>query len=250
MIPGSGPLILTFAGTGTNVPPLYYRRLSLQGQAMADTDWHLDRFWYGLCDGATRVRANFNRCLSDLNAGPALDRGSAQSPEGVIPLRTRAGEPVWAVPPTTLEIAHLKSAFYVPYHAALAAQIARVRAKHGLAFVLDCQSLPLMSAPQFDLSLDSCFGAACAPMLAARVAAICTEAPGLRLMQSGRRQTGWTTCSCGRPKSGVHALQITVAQSAYLSGDADTLIYDAEKAETLRALMRDVLAFIAGWRPD
>lgn len=252
MIPGGSPLILTFARTGTNVPPVYYRRLSLEGRAMADTDWHLDRLMDGLHEGVTRVRANFNRCMSDVNTGPSDPPPYQGVPgAGFIPLRTATGAPIWAGPPLGAELSRIKSAYYVPYHAAVAAQVARVRAKHRIAFVIDCQSMqadPDAHLP--DLSLDTGFGLSCSPKLAAQVAALCQSAPEVRSILNRARHTGWTTRLHGRPKSNVHALQVTVAQSAYLGGDADTLLYDAEKAEALRALLRDMLGFIAGWRPD
>jgi formiminoglutamase len=256
VIPGGSALILAFARVGTHVPRHYYSRLSLAGQAMADNDWHLERFFDGLAPEATRIRANFNRCLSDLNVGPPA-RGSRPSAPGAgfVPFETLSGARMWDRPPTISEIMRLKASHYVPYHAAIAAQIARVRARHGHAVLLDCGSragpgpVPEGEPPPTDLWIDTHFGATCNAMLAARVMALCKSEPALVTAQNAYRECGWTIRAYGRPKSQVDCLQVTLAQNRYLGGDADTVLYDPEKAAPLRALIRDVLKILTPAQP-
>ena len=139
MIPGSSALILAFARLGTHAPPHYYNRLTPEGQVLADTDWHLERFFDGLPPEVTLVRASFNRCLSDLNAVPPQTAGRQAPPGGgVVPFETLTGAWMWERPPGPSEASSLRAARYVPYHAALSAQIARGRARHGFAVLIDC----------------------------------------------------------------------------------------------------------------
>jgi formiminoglutamase len=257
VIPGSSALILAFARVGTHVPPHYYNRLTLEGQAMADTDWHLERCFDGLWREATVVRANFNRCLSDVNADPPDSAGRQAFPGGgVIPFDTLTGARMWERPPSPSEASSLKAAHYVPYHAALSAQIARVRARHGFAVLIDCGArpgagpVPDWTAPGTDLWIDTHFGKTCNPVLAARVMALCNSEPAVGTAQNANRHCGWTIRAYGRPKSHVHCLQLTISKGSYLGGDADTVLYDPEKAAPLRALIRDVLKLLAAGKPN
>jgi formiminoglutamase len=257
VLPGGSPLILAFAGTGSSVPPSVFARLSDAGQSMHDTDWHLGRLFSNLLDDLTAVRANFNRCLSDPNIGPPDPGARPLAPGGgFVPFENADGVRLWDRPPSIAEISKWKSSFYVPYHAALSAQIARARARHGFAVLCDCRTRPgltMADQPQPDgrpdLMLDTNLGASCSLKLAAPVNAICQSAKEYRSVLNDRQTTGWTTRAYGRPKSGIHAMQLTVAQSTYLTGDKDTLLYDEDKANRLRALLRDILKFMVNWRP-
>lgn len=113
-----------------------------RGQVLADTDWHIERLYDGLLPGATTVRATFHRYVIDANRG--ADDASlypGQNTTGLVPLTDFDGEPIWITEPDADDIAHRKHQFHGPYHAALADEIARVRARHGVAILYDCHSI-------------------------------------------------------------------------------------------------------------
>ena len=86
------------------------------------------------------------------------------------PTRTFADEPIYAAgsAPDRAEVAARRAEYFEPYHALLAAEIERVRSRHGYAILLDGHSI-LSRVPRFfagrlpDLNLGTADGASCAP---------------------------------------------------------------------------------------
>ena len=141
---GDGPVVLGLPHTGTWLPEEVRPRLNETGLALADTDWHVDRLYDGLLPGATTVRATFHRYLIDANRAP--DDASlypGQNTTGLCPMTDFDGRPIWrdGAAPDAAEIAERVAGFHAPYHAALAAEIERVRARHGVAILYDCHSI-------------------------------------------------------------------------------------------------------------
>ena len=135
--PGDSPVILGLPHTGTWLPDDIRARLNARGQVLADTDWHIERLYDGLLPGATTVRATFHRYVIDANRG--ADDASlypGQNTTGLVPLTDFDGEAIWLTEPDAADIAHRKAQFHAPYHAALAAEVARVRARHGVALIV------------------------------------------------------------------------------------------------------------------
>ena len=58
---------------------------------------------------------------------------------------------------------------------------------------------------------------------------------------NGRFKGGWTTRHYGRPGDGIHAIQMELAQRAYLSSEAAPWSYDPARAEPLRATLAQIL---------
>src|SRR5690606_13494864 len=148
-------------------------------------------------------------------------------------------------PPTAEEIAERKARFHAPYHAALAAEIERVRARHGVAILYDCHSIrsviPFLFdgvLPDFNIGTNG--GAACDPRIESAVLQACA-ATGRSHVLNGRFKGGWTTRHYGQPEQGVHAIQMELTQATHLEAEAPPFAYDAAKAETLRATLKAIL---------
>ena len=60
-------------------------------------------------------------------------------------------------------------------------------------------------------------------------------------MLNGRFKGGWTTRHYGKPETGVHAIQMELAQASHLSTEAPPFAYDEEKAARLRMPLKDIL---------
>ncbi|MDF3605018.1 N-formylglutamate deformylase [Paracoccus sp. DMF-8] len=246
VVSGDSPVILGLPHTGTWLPDDIRARLNGRGRVLADTDWHIERLYDGLLPGATTVRATFHRYVIDANRGP--DDASlypGQNTTGLVPLTDFDGEPIWEVAPTEAEIAARKQRFHAPYHAALAAEIARVRAKHGVAVLYDCHSIrshiPFLFEgvlPDFNIGTNS--GASCAPAIeaAAQEVAFATGRPAV---VNGRFKGGWTTRHYGNPAGNVHAIQMELAQSTHLATETPPFAYDEAKAEVLRVTLKEIL---------
>ena len=255
VVQGDGPVILGLPHTGTWLPDEIRARLNPRGQVLADTDWHIERLYDGLLTGATTVRATFHRYVIDANRG--ADDASlypGQNTTGLVPLTDFDGQPIWTEEPTAQDIADRKARFHVPYHAALAAQIARVRARHGVAILYDCHSIrsqiPFLFdgiLPDFNIGTNS--GASCAPAIEAATQEV-AAATGRTHVLNGRFKGGWTTRHYGQPQDGVHAIQMELAQATHLATEVPPFAYDAQKAEAMRVPLREILTRLAALAPE
>lgn len=255
-VKGDSPLILALPHVSSHMPEVVMDRLNATGRSLADTDWHLDRLFDGLAVDATIVMPNFHRYMCNADGDPELTGpGSANSADAIVPFLTLDGVEIWNDPPGTTEIRHWRAAFHAPYHAALASHIARVRAIHGHAVLLDCHATGVDSigavGPRLpDIRLHTNAGAACSHRLTADIAGICLHASDYRTKVQARPTSGWTVRRYGRPKLGVHALKIEIARSTYLTAQDDGWRYDPKRAEGLRGLLTQILAHMQVWVPD
>ncbi len=252
---GDSPIILGLPHTGTYLPDDIRARLNARGRELADTDWHIHRLYDGLLPGATTVRAIFHRYAIDANRGP--DDASlypGQNTTGLVPLTDFDGQPIWDIEPTPEDVADRKARFHTPYHAALADEIARVKARHGVAILYDCHSIrshiPFLfdgTLPDFNIGTDS--GRSCAPAIEAAAHEV-AAATGRTHVLNGRFKGGWTTRHYGRPGQSVHAIQMELAQSTHLVGETAPFAYDEDKAEALRVTLKTILERLAALAPE
>jgi N-formylglutamate deformylase len=251
VVEGDGPVVLGLPHAGTFVPEVVWARLNVVGRRLADTDWHIDRLYDGLLPGATTVRAVGHRYVIDVNRGP--DDASlypGQNTTGLCPVTDFDGRAIWeaGAEPDAAEVAARVAAWHAPYHAALAAQVGRVRARHGVAVLYDCHSIrsaiPYLfegRLPDFNVGTNG--GASCAPALEAAVVAACAAADGYSHVLNGRFRGGWTTRHYGRPDEGVHAVQMELAQATYME-EAPPWGWREERAAALRLHLARVLAAV------
>jgi N-formylglutamate deformylase len=246
---GNSPVILAFPHTGTEVPPAIWERLNDNGKLLADTDWHIHQLYAGLLPDATTVRATFHRYVIDANRDPAgVSLYPGQNTTGLVPETDFDGLAIWreGQEPSDTDIAERLKGFHAPYHAALAAEIERVKALHGVAVLYDCHSIrsliPFLfegRLPDFNIGTD--MGRTCDPAIEAAVADIAAKAEGYTSIVNGRFKGGWTTRHYGRPDKGMHAIQMELAQISHLSTEKPPFAYDAEKAGRLREHLRAIL---------
>lgn len=255
VILGDSPLILALPYRGTSMQNALVQRLIDRHHFIDVPDRYLDRLLEGLTDEATVVQANFHRYVSDVDhpsQGPA--EKAEKGMMGVVPLLDREGAAIWDRPPTKAEAASWRSIYYAPYHAAVATQIARVRANHGHAVLVTCQALPSdivrrNTSGLQDINLATFLGASCSLDLKTKLIALCQAHQAFGTIVNGGIKAGWTTRHYGRPSAKAHALDLRLNEACYLSADGEAGHYDAAQAEPFRALLRDVLGFLASWRP-
>ncbi len=247
VIRGAGPIILGQPHSGTFVPDEIRANLNELGQDLRDTDWHVPQLYDGLLNSATVVRANFNRYVIDANRDP---RGTSlypgQNTTELVPASTFDGKPIWDRPPTGADIiAHLEK-FHGAYHSTLAAEIARVKAKHGYAVLYDCHSIrseiPYLFDDQLpDMNIGDNGGTTCSPLITAAIERVCVKQSKYSHVVNGRFKGGWTTRHYGNPKGGIHAVQMELAQHQYLASEKPPFNYNESKADALRVVLRNIL---------
>jgi N-formylglutamate deformylase len=246
---GDGPVVLGMPHTGTWLPDDVTKRLNQTGRALADTDWHVDRLYDGLLPGATIVRAIFHRYLIDANRDPSGESlYPGQNTTGLCPVIDFEGTPIYrdGEEPDRSEIEARRIDWHAPYHAALEAELQRARARHGVAILYDCHSIrsriPFLFEGRLpDFNIGTNHGVTCAPEVEACVRTVSEAAAGYSSVLNGRFKGGWTTRHYGQPAKGVHAIQMELAQCAYLQAEAPPFTYDTAKSERLRSHLKAIL---------
>jgi N-formylglutamate deformylase len=256
LVRGDSPLVIDIPHAGTHVPPAIAARLTPAARAVPDTDWHVEKlFAFARDAGATLLVATHSRYVVDLNRDPS---GAALYPGAdnteLCPTRTFANEAIYAAgdPPDAGEIAARRSECFEPYHALLAAEVGRVRARHGHAILLDGHSIRSV-VPRFfagrlaDLNLGTADGGSCAPGVQAAADGALAGAAAFTSVVNGRFKGGYVTRHYGQPARGVHALQLEIAQASYMD-EAPPYRWHAARAASLVAVLQRLVAALLAAR--
>lgn len=244
---GTSPLILSMPHPGTGLPAEIAAALTERGKQVEDTDWHM-RQLYAFAERfrPSIVEAGLSRYVIDLNRDPSgVSLYPGQATTELVPTTTFDGEPIWTVAPDEAEIARRKSAYFQSYHDALAAEIARVKAINGFCLLWDCHSIKSVIPRLFPgtlptLNLGTNSGASCAPEVQ-QAAEAALGKTGFSHVANGRFKGGWITRHYGRPDQHVHAIQMEIALSAYLTDEAPPWHFDAAKAARLQAALASII---------
>lgn len=202
-----------------------------------DGDLHVDRLYSRASEcGATVVSTAVSRFVVDLNR--FQDDVSALSTEGASARRevgyygdrgliwavTTHGNPIYHAPLAPQVVARRVDLYWTPYHAALRAEISRIRDEFGLCVLLDAHSMPSRAARMHpdrgsrraDVVPGDLFGQACAPWLSELVESFFSKA-GLTVHPNVPYSGGAITRTYGRPDEGVHAIQIELSRALYMN---------------------------------
>jgi N-formylglutamate deformylase len=247
--PGSAPLLISFPHSGTHVPPAILARLSPAVRDLPDTDWFVPELYDWAADlGAATLRATHSRYVVDLNRPPdGAPLYPGQRETTVCPLETFDGELLYAAgdEPTTAEIAARIATYWQPYHERLATLTRELAARHGYCVLWDAHSIRAQVPGLFagvlpDLNLGTADGRSCSPARAAALAAVLAAQSGFTQVVNGRFKGGYITRHYGDPARGVDAVQLEIAQSAYLE-EARVPRFERERAAPLSTLLRTLV---------
>lgn len=245
---GSSPLILSMPHPGTGVPADVAVQFNERGKLVEDTDWHMRQLYsFAAPFAPSIVEAQLSRFVIDLNRDPAgVSLYPGQATTELVPSTTFDGAPIWQKAPDAAEIERRKTVYFQPYHTALASEIERVKAEHGYCVLWDCHSIKSVIPRLFPgtlptLNLGTNSGESCAPSVEAAAVAAMARHPFTQIA-NGRFKGGWITRHYGRPFERVHALQMEIALSAYLTDEAAPWTFDATKASTLQTALSAIIA--------
>jgi N-formylglutamate deformylase len=258
LVRGDAPLVLDVPHAGTHVPPRLAQRLTAVARTAPDTDWHVEKLYaFARNAGVTLLVATHSRYVVDLNrdpSGAALYAGADNTE--LCPTRTFASEPVYVDrgAPDAREIAARRSEYFDAYHAQLAAEIDRVRTRHGYAILLDAHSIR-SEVPRFfagrlpDLNLGTADGASCAPSVQGAAEVVLASAAAFTSVVNGRFKGGYVTRHYGDPARGVHALQLEIGQACYMD-EAPPYAWDARRAAPLIDVLQRLVSVLLTWRKE
>jgi N-formylglutamate deformylase len=252
---GDAPLIVSMPHTGTDIPPGIESRFVSLWLARKDADWWVHLLYdFAPALDATVIRTLLSRSVIDVNRDPSgrsLYPGQAETE--LCPTMTFDGEPLYhqGDVPSADEIAQRHNLFFTPYHAALEAEIARLRAQHARIVLFEAHSIrsriPRLfdgELPNFNIGTNS--GASCGAELTRAIESAC-ESYSFNRVTNGRFKGGYTTRHYGEPQRGAHAVQLELAMRGYMQDpDVPTTenwpsAYDADRAAPLCTTLRHIL---------
>lgn len=244
---GALPLLVSVPHDGRELPDALRERMTPEGVALPDTDWHVAElydFARGL--GASMLVANYSRYVVDLNR-PASDDAlyEGQIATGLCPTQTFAGESIYVDGDIgAAEMASRVETYWQPYHAKIEQEIERMLAQHGIALLWDAHSIAGVVPRLFDgelpaLNIGSNSGTSCAPEFE-RAVVQAADASAYETVVNARFKGGFITRHYGDPRNNVHALQLEIAQRAYM--DENTGVFDTALAGRLRDTLHRLLS--------
>jgi len=245
VLPGSTPLIISVPHAGTAIPEKLAPRLTPLALTLPDTDWHVAELYdFAAARGATMLIAQYSRYLIDLNRPPDDAALYSAAPKtGLCPTSSFAGEPLYLISDEVLasaEIAQRRAQYWQPYHDELHALLTQAHDRFGYALLLDAHSIRSVVPRLFDgrlpdINVGTNKGSACTPAITEALRAHLGAQARWSHVFDGRFTGGYITRHYGRPAFGVHAVQIELAQCAYM--DESGTAFEAARAAPLRELL-------------
>ena len=245
---GSTPLFISLPHDGTELPDDIEGRLTPSARRVPDTDWHVSRLYaFAREIGASMIVPRYSRYVVDLNRPP--DNASlypGQNTTGLCPIVQFTGEPIYqaGAEPSNTEIAERVETYWRPYHAALAAELARIRAAHGRVVLWEGHSIRSVMPFLFDgelpdFNLGTSGGASCSVALQSRLVEVLAAAREHTYVVNGRFKGGYITRHYGEPERDIEAVQLELTQLNYM--DEDTFEYLDELAAKTQRVLRALL---------
>ncbi len=257
------PLVLSSPHSGRDYPASFTAAARLDHLALRRSeDSFVDELFAAApACGATLLRARFPRAFVDVNREPyELDPAMFEEPLppyvntrsarvrtglGTIARVVAGGAEIYRGKLRFAEVQARIRDYDQPYHAALADLIDATRRRFGFAVLLDCHSMPSIGGsmnrdtgtPRVDVVLGDRFGNSCPPHVTA-AAERTLAALGYAVQRNAPYAGGYTTQRYGRPREGVHALQIEINRALYM--DEASL----ERGPRLVAVAADMTAVI------
>ena len=264
----TAPLVFASPHSGRNYGPAFLAaaRLDPVGLRRSEDSFVDELFSSAPAHGAPLLAATFPRAYCDPNREAwELDPAMFDSPLpawvnttsarvgaglGTIARIVASGEAIYR---SKLQFSDAQSrvgSCWVPYHEALTGLIAATRQQFGACLLVDCHSMPSTAARDApDFVLGDAHGTSCAPGVVQLVEGS-LAAHGYAVRRNDPYAGGYVTRHYGRPREGIHALQIEVSRALYmdqarferspafavLHGQLSTLVASlAARAQTLLA---------------
>lgn len=258
----SCPLVFASPHSGCAYPASFLAAARLDPLALRRSeDSFVDELFAAAPDhGAPLLAATFPRAYCDANRGaweldPAMFSEplppwvNTASPRAAAGLGTIAGVVAFGA-----EIYREKLSFkeaearvrryWKPFHAALAGLLAETHKKFGACLLLDCHSMPT-EAEHADFVLGDAHGRTCAERVVRMLEKALSDL-GYRVRRNDPYAGGYITRHYGRPREGVHAIQIEIARCLYM--DEQRIERDAGFVALQSNLEQFIQRLEAGWK--
>ena len=262
----ASPVIISVPHAGRNYSQALLRSARVPKEKLETLEDRLvDRLvWRALADGAVAIIARTPRAEIDLNRDereidpstvvpPLSARDLLQSPRtrgglGLIPSRIAGAGAIWLHRTPQDEVRRRIEGIHRPYHEAIRKALEQARAAFGCAILLDCHSMPPRDATGFGAA-PIVFGdrhgtSAGRQFVDAAVAA--ARRAGYAAVCNTPYAGGYVTSHHGRPAENIHAIQLEIDRSLYLTSD---LREPGPRFDAVAELVADVAAALADCVP-
>lgn len=225
-----GPVVVEIPHAGLAVPEEVRGELDVStSDVLRDADLFVDRLWAGaptrgaslLVGLVSRYVVDLNRAEDDVDRDTVADHPSPRPVQsrGVVWRTTTDGRPVATRPISYAMLEARLARFHRPYHAALALEVERKRARFGHAIVVCAHSMPSASRPggarRADIVPGSRGRTTASPVVIDLIDAH-FRAAGLSVRHDDPYRGGYTTQRYGRPSEGLHAIQVEINRALYV----------------------------------
>ena len=170
-------------------------------------------------------------------ASPRVEAGL-----GCLPRVAARGEPIYDGQISRAEGEYRLAQVHDAYHGYIRGALDRFKEVHGVAVLIDCHSMPSRQPGRrklADIVLGDRYGSSCDSRLTS-VAERTFRDLGYTVSRNAPYAGGYTTRCYGRPKRGVHALQIEINRSLYM--DEQKVV----RHDNFNALKQDIMAVSRG----
>ncbi len=142
---GEAPLLISVPHDGRHIPNDIAERMTNEGRAMPDTDWHVAELYsFASSIGASLISANYSRYVVDLNRS-ADDEilYPGQLVTGLCPQHSFSGAALYLDGAFDVaEQSQRVEQYWRPYHAKIRDVLESIRQRHGVALLWDAHSIP------------------------------------------------------------------------------------------------------------
>lgn len=185
--------------------------------------------------GAILLQANFARAFVDLNRDAreldasmfsdgvprvaGMPSARVKAGLGCLPRVGASGRDIYTEQITRADGAFRLETVHDRYHSALLAEIETLKQEWADVFVIDCHSMPSRQPGRSnlpDVVLGDRFGSSCSARLTSKAERF-FRSEGLSVTRNAPYAGGYTTRRYGRPRRGVHVLQIELNRSLYMN---------------------------------
>jgi N-formylglutamate deformylase len=232
----SVPLVFASAHSGRDYPADFVAAARLDALALRHSeDGFVDELFAAApAHGAPLLAATFPRAFCDANREPwELDPGMFEerlppwvntasarvgAGLGTIARVVASGEAIYRRKLRFAEAERRIRMYWEPFHAALRDLVTATRREFGVCLLVDCHSMPGTGSaprPPADVVLGDAHGTTCAPAVMRRAEQVVTGM-GYRVRRNDPYAGGYITRHYGRPREGVHALQVELCRSLYM----------------------------------
>ena len=235
------PLVLASPHSGRRYPDDFLKATRLDPRTLRRSeDSYVDEiFAGGPQHGAPLLKALFPRAYLDTNReafelDPEMfedvlpDYVNTRSPRVAAGLGTIAkvvahGQNIYRAKLPFSTALDRVTRYYQPYHSALHGIVDEAVGRFGYCILVDCHSMPSNGggiggrrpARKVDFVLGDCYGSACDPVITDSVESWLLD-HGYVVARNAPYAGGFTTRHYGRPRVGVHAIQIEINRSLYM----------------------------------